>query len=285
MGAKSFTTASVTSRDGTRIGYRQIGEGPGAVIVHGGVQSSYDYAELGEALSDQFTVYIPDRRGRGLSGPVGENYGIEKEREDITALVEETDARYSFGLSSGAVIALEAAKNSPDIERVAAYEPPLFTERINPIDWGERFEQEIAQGKLGRAFITLFDEAVGLPRPLRLVPRFLLAPLVGGTLKMYDRLGRTERIPITELLPTQVNDIRMIRSARPTPEGYSDLSAEVLLLGGSKSPQFLRTILDELEAALPHATRIEFDGIGHSGPSNLGEPERIAQKLRHFFSS
>jgi hypothetical protein len=31
--------------------------------------------KLGVALSNAFTVYIPDRRGRGLSGPFGDNYG------------------------------------------------------------------------------------------------------------------------------------------------------------------------------------------------------------------
>jgi hypothetical protein len=32
--------------------------------------------KLGTLLSDEFTVYIPDRRGRGMSGPIGEDYSI-----------------------------------------------------------------------------------------------------------------------------------------------------------------------------------------------------------------
>jgi hypothetical protein len=46
-------TGSVTSRDSTTIGYRQFGEGPGIIVVHGGVQAAHNFTKLAEALSDQ----------------------------------------------------------------------------------------------------------------------------------------------------------------------------------------------------------------------------------------
>jgi len=70
-----YRTDSVTS-DGTTIGYRQIGSGPGLILLHGGMQASQHYMRLATALSDAFTVYVPDRRGRGLSGPYGDQYAI-----------------------------------------------------------------------------------------------------------------------------------------------------------------------------------------------------------------
>jgi pimeloyl-ACP methyl ester carboxylesterase len=72
---QTYTTGSVTSKDGTIIGYRQLGSGPGIILVHGAVSSSQLFMKLGAALSDAFTVYIPDRRSRGLSGLFGDNYG------------------------------------------------------------------------------------------------------------------------------------------------------------------------------------------------------------------
>ena len=66
---KLFTTDSVSTQDGTTIGYRQLGRGPGLVLLHGSMSSGYNHLQLANALSDAFTVYIPDRRGRGLSGP------------------------------------------------------------------------------------------------------------------------------------------------------------------------------------------------------------------------
>jgi hypothetical protein len=36
---ESFATGSITSKDGTTIGYRQLGQGPGVVVVHGTASS------------------------------------------------------------------------------------------------------------------------------------------------------------------------------------------------------------------------------------------------------
>jgi pimeloyl-ACP methyl ester carboxylesterase len=90
---QTYTIGSVTSKDGTTIGYRQLGSGPGIILLHGAASASLlhgaasasllhgaasasqHFMKLGVALSDAFTVYIPDRRGRGLSGPFGDNYG------------------------------------------------------------------------------------------------------------------------------------------------------------------------------------------------------------------
>ena len=85
---QTYSTSFVTSKDGTTIGYRQMGAGPGIILLHGGASASQSYMRLGTALSDVFTVYIPDRRGRGLSGPFGDSYGIQKEVEDVDAIIK-----------------------------------------------------------------------------------------------------------------------------------------------------------------------------------------------------
>src|SRR6266705_880898 len=99
-----YTTGSVTSRDGATIGYRQ----------------------LGEALSDSFTVYLPDRRGRGMSGPYSKDYGIQQDVEDMDALLTKTGAHHVFGVSSGGIICLQAALTLPAIHKAAIFEPPFF---------------------------------------------------------------------------------------------------------------------------------------------------------------
>ena len=40
----------VTSRDGTLIGYRQIGHGPGVVMLHDAMESARSHTRLAEAL-------------------------------------------------------------------------------------------------------------------------------------------------------------------------------------------------------------------------------------------
>ncbi|MGD0966538.1 MAG: hypothetical protein ABSA57_21950 [Candidatus Acidiferrales bacterium] len=45
--ARHYNTGSVTSKDGTIIGYRQLGLGPGLILVHGGMQTSQNLMKLG----------------------------------------------------------------------------------------------------------------------------------------------------------------------------------------------------------------------------------------------
>ena len=76
MSNRKYEAGSVVSKGGTVIGYRQMGDGPGVILFHGGADASQSYSKLDAALSDAFTVYIPDRRGGGLSGPFGDNYSM-----------------------------------------------------------------------------------------------------------------------------------------------------------------------------------------------------------------
>jgi hypothetical protein len=45
------STGSVTSADGTRIGFRQVGRGPGLVLVHGVGQAAQNLTRPAWALS------------------------------------------------------------------------------------------------------------------------------------------------------------------------------------------------------------------------------------------
>ena len=55
----AYSSGSVTSADGTRIGYRQVGRGPGLVLVHGGGQAAQNLMRLAWSLSGEFTVCVP----------------------------------------------------------------------------------------------------------------------------------------------------------------------------------------------------------------------------------
>jgi len=60
--------------------------------------------------------------------------------------------------------------------------------------------------------------------------------------------------------------------------------ADVLLLGGSKSPSFLTHTLDALSRVLPNVERVELQGLSHGAALDGGKPERVAQELQRFFA-
>jgi pimeloyl-ACP methyl ester carboxylesterase len=154
LGIDKPAIGAVTSADGTRIGYRTLGTGPGLVLLHGGMQSSYNLMRLAEHLAGAFTLYVPDRRGRGLSGPTGPVYGLERAVEDLEALLRSSGARQVFAASVGGIVALQAALRPGLIDKLAVYEPPLVVVGSAPAAWRARYDQEVAAGRLAAAFVT-----------------------------------------------------------------------------------------------------------------------------------
>jgi pimeloyl-ACP methyl ester carboxylesterase len=273
----------VTSRDGTTIGYRQLGRGPGLLLLHGGMMASQNFVSLGAALSDTFTVTIPDRRGRGKSGPFGEGYGIAKDCEDVAALLQKTSATDVFGLSSGAVIALEAALTLSAVERVAAFEPPLSVCGFDYAHWADRFDREVGDLDLAAAMVTVM-RGTGDSRLLKLVPRFLLERAFRLGMRADERRARDGDVPIRELVPTMHFDALIVREASASFDRFATMRPSVLLLGGAKSASFLGAPLDALERILPRATRVELPRAGHLAADNHGKPEVVAAALRRFFT-
>ena len=160
-----MATGSVLSKDGTRIGYLRVGRGPAVVLLHGSNESARSHTQLALALADAFTVYLPDRRGRGLSGPHRPDHGIRTEVEDLQAVRSGSGAQKVFGVSIGALIALEAARTQPAIRQVAAYEPALLMDATRYTGWVTRFDREMAKGKVAAALITACTDWTWPRRP------------------------------------------------------------------------------------------------------------------------
>lgn len=100
----------VISKDGTNIAFDQTGQGPAIILVGGALQTRIGNAGLAALLEPHFSVFNYDRRGRGDSDDI-KQYSVEDEIEDIKALIGKAGgSAYVFGSSSGANLALEAAR-------------------------------------------------------------------------------------------------------------------------------------------------------------------------------
>ncbi|HZO17491.1 MAG TPA: alpha/beta hydrolase, partial [Gemmatimonadaceae bacterium] len=157
----------VTSKDGTSIAFDRVGSGPPLILVDGALcyRAFGPMGPLAQALASHFTVYTYDRRGRGESGN-GRPYAVEREIEDLNALVREAGGSvYAYGASSGGALALEAAKRGVAITKVAVYEPPYITDdSIAPVpdDYVSRLSAHVAAGRPGDA-VKSFMRTVGTP--------------------------------------------------------------------------------------------------------------------------
>ena len=93
------------------IAYDRTGTGEPLILI-GGTFSYRRYpgqVKLAGLLAAHFTVYSYDRRGRGDSGDTAP-YAIDREVEDLAAVIAAAGGHaHVWGLSSGAVLALDAA--------------------------------------------------------------------------------------------------------------------------------------------------------------------------------
>ena len=274
----------VRSADGTTLAYQRVGAGPAVVLLHGAGQSSGNLTRLAGALSGAFTVYVADRRGRGRSGPYGEFHGLSTEIEDLSALLDASGASRLFGLSAGAIIAIETALVRPDVTKLALYEPPLTFNGVVHGDWASRYERQLSAGKPGAALVTVLNATADRTSLIRWLPQRPLAAALDFAIKRTaNRPTPDGLMSPRELIPTLRYDAQTVNGAAGPLERFAVLSCEVLLLGGSRSARNLTASLDGLYRVLPDARRVVLRGTGHTAPDNSRQPDRVAAALENFF--
>ena len=291
---RPMTNGRVTSRDGTPIGYLKTGHGPAIVIMHGSMESARSHTLLAQALADEFTVYLPDRRGRGMSGPHRPGHSVRTEVEDLQAVLAESGGQLAFGVSAGGLIVLEAARTLTDLRKIAVYEPALVPDAAPHIAWLKRFDQEMASGDVAAAMITSMYGLHLAPPVFKVLPRRLLVSVTEKAMKSEDRKAAPDDITMRKLAPTVHYEGALIAEMAGTAATFRALTADVLLLGGSKGLPFLTPGRDALEGTLPHSRRVEFPGLDHgatSDPSRTnpgGKPGTVAlvaREIRSFFAA
>jgi pimeloyl-ACP methyl ester carboxylesterase len=283
-GDPRLVPGEVRSADGTAISYLRAGVGPAVVLLHGAGQSSGSFTRLALALSGAFTVYVPDRRGRGRSGSYGEFRGLSTEIEDLSALLDASGASRLFGLSSGAVIAIETAFRRPDIAKLALYEPPLTFDGVVHGDWAPLYQRQLDAGRPGAALVTVLKATADRTSPIRWIPRRPLAAVLDLAItRTANRPAPAGLMSPRELVPTLRYDAQTVNGAAGELERFGTLTCEILLLGGSRSARNLTASLDGLSRVLPGARRVVLHGAGHTAADNSRQPERVAAALHDFF--
>jgi pimeloyl-ACP methyl ester carboxylesterase len=287
-----MTAGVVASADGTPIGYLRTGRGPAVVVLHGSNESARSHTWLALALADEFTVYLPDRRGRGLSGPHRPDHSMRTEVEDLQAVVAHSGAQKVFGVSVSALITLQAARTAPAIRQVAVYEPALLMDTSGSYtSWVHRFDQEMAHGQVADALITSLRALDLAPPALRVMPRRLLVAVTDAAMRKEDAQAALGAVTMRQLAPTLRYEPLLLAELAGTIAAFADVPADVLLMGGDmKHPAFIRPAFDALAQALPRVQCVLFPGLTHGGsgdpgPANRGgKPEVVAPAIRSFFA-
>ena len=265
---------TVRSADGTSIAFTKAGQGPPLILVDGALcsRSFGPMPKLAGQLTPHFTVYTYDRRGRGASGDTPP-YAVGLEVDDLEALVESAGAGeagetvFVHGTSSGAALALEAAKRIPAIGKLAVYEPPFVVDSTRPpmpADYLPRLSQLIASERRSDA-VKMFMRFVGTPAIFTAV-----MPLT----PVWPKLKA-----VAPTLPYDITIIEDHQRGKPfTPAEWAGVKIPTLVAAGGKSPAWMTNGTRALADALPDARYQTLPGQNH-----MVKPQAIAPVLAEFF--
>jgi pimeloyl-ACP methyl ester carboxylesterase len=247
---------TVTSKDGTSIGYTRTGSGPAVVLVDGALcyRGSSPNDSLAEELARHFTVYTYDRRGRGESGDTPP-YDVEREYEDLAAVIEAAGgSAHVYGISSGAALSLAAANHGVPVERLAVFEAPFVVDDSRPpvpADIAERTRALVAAGERGTAVALFMRRAANLPGPvvamMRLMPFWRRLKAVAHTLP-YDYAALGDDTGLGRPLPAY---------------RWENVTAPTLVMAGGKSPLAMQTAMRALAGVVPGAVYRTLEGQTH----------------------
>lgn len=257
---------TVTSKDDTTIAFDKVGSGPAVILVSGATAyRAFDpfMAHLAELLGKHFTVYNYDRRGRGESGDT-QPFAKEREIEDLQALVEDAGGTARvFGISSGAVLTLDAAAATPGITRVVMYEPTLIVDDSRqpvPADYAAHLMRLSVEGKRDEAFEYFLIQAVGIP-----------AEYIGGIKQDQATWSGVTRVAHT--IAYDAAFVGDVMQGKPLPpDRWTKVTVPVLVVDGGASDAWMHHGADALAQALPHASRHTLAGQTHMVDPNVLAP-------------
>src|SRR4051812_47939513 len=264
-GTLDFFTAS----DGTRIAYRDEGEGVPLVLLHG-LMAHGGFFHAQAALAADFRVIIVDLRGHGESRVDGARPTVEQLAADVSELAEALDLQGAIGVgwSMGATV-LWHVLAGPAASRFAGAVVVDMTARVrNDAEWDLGLSAEACEARSAaiREDFPAFAASAGQNIFAAQAERQDMADWASR------EFARNDPEAIGSVWASLVRqDVRALLSGIEHP---------TLIVHGGRSRLYGDDTADHLVAALPRASAVRFEQSGHA--PHLEEPLLFNHILRDF---
>lgn len=261
----------VTSLDGTRITYLNLGQGPRLVFLHGGLGMGLYWMGVASLLAERYEMILVDRRGHGTSDWGAGPYAIEREVEDVFAVIDRVGPIQALvGHSYGATVAMRATQidQGETIPSLILYEPALaIGGSVIDDDDLSQYKAALDRGAYEEALLTFMASPAGAASPEERA-------------HLQNSPGWPNLVAVATTIPHTVAAVHQLTD----PSFFRDIRLPVALLVGSKSPEHpVRNAAVELANNLACAQIVSLKGQGHH--ALLGAPALVADAIESFLTS
>jgi 3-oxoadipate enol-lactonase len=254
--------------NGTSLYYEVAGHGPSALFIHGMCGNANVWDGQVGLLSRQLRCVTYDRRGHTRS-PLGVIAArtVELHADDAAALIEALGIApcVLVASSGGARIGVDLLRRYPELFTSAILsEPPIF--RLDPEDGGRQIMNDLQPP---------LDAAFRRGEPGAAVDAFFEYMCPGLWKRLTDAQKEPYRANSAELL----GDLQMPSYAIAA-ETLSRIEIPCAIVSGTTSHPVLRRVARVIADAMPHATLVEIEGIGHVTYAEA--PDEFARIVRQW---
>jgi pimeloyl-ACP methyl ester carboxylesterase len=194
---------------------------------------------------------------------------MDRECEDVMAVLEKTDSRQLFGHSFGGLTALQTAVRADrdQLDSVVVYDAAVSVDGSMPFGFLPSFVRSVERRQNARAIAEL-------TRGLQIGRRLDTLPF-GVTLAASWLGVNTVWKAECEVLPTVPREgSEALRLDGPA-SAYEPISTPAHFLVGEHSPDYFLKAATEISATLPAARVTVMPGLDHRGP--LARPKPVAK--------
>ena len=282
----TFDDTSSLAINGTTLAFREMGEGPPLVLVHGGVSDMRTWNNQVSPFGEHYRTIVYSRRYHLPNPPISPDAPdpIQNHVDDLSSLIETLDACPAniVAHSWGALTAIILAMQRPELmHSLVLIEPPIVSMHVHvPPKLSQMVRLFLRNPKLAIAIAKLGGGALApAEKAFRKGDDKLAIEIFGRGV-----LGNQRFVSLSAERYQQVWDNRGTDRAQALYKGFPDLISAsfekvihpVLLVAGSESPDVFRLLNIDLVKRLPNAKNKVIHGASHivqeDAPLALNEP-------------
>jgi pimeloyl-ACP methyl ester carboxylesterase len=266
-----MTRAELTLAEvnGHSVAYRDAGEGPPLVLLHGFLSDSRCWRPQLADLSDSFRLIAWDAPGAGSSSDPPDPFTTTDWAQCLTGFLDVLgiESAQFLGLSWGGILAQEFYRSYPD--RVLTL---ILCDTY--AGWKGSLPQSACKKRLERCFLES-----SLPSE-EFVPRWVPEFFTEGA---SNDLKEEMRAVVSDFHPLGFRLMAESSADSDTTDLLPNIEVPTLLVWGNEDRRSPMNIAAQFRDAIPNAELAIITGAGHL--SNMEQPEKFNAQVRRFCQS